>query len=73
MTFADSGSGLTFDMAVDVGFSDLTTGTPAGFSDCSYVPIADDYDPAVTFICFNPKGVMNAMSEWSVSFRARIE
>ena len=72
VTFTDSGSGLTFDSNTDLKFSDSVSGPPTDFSDCNYTPAAG-YDDAVTYICFNPKGEMNGMSEWSVSFRARID
>ena len=71
VTFTDNGSGLTFDVATDVGFSDAAT-APSDFSACNYTPNPNDYDDAVTFICFNPKGTMNAMSSWSVGFRSQI-
>ena len=73
VTFVENGSGLSFTTSTDVAFSNSTSGAPANFSDCNYTPTANDYDPAVTFICFNPKGTMNAASSWSVNFRARIE
>lgn len=57
----------------DVGFSNAAT-APGDFAACDYTPIAG-YDPAVTFICFNPKGVFltgDPAPSFSVSFRARI-
>lgn len=71
--WSGTGSGLTFDPAVDVAFSDAAS-PPADFSACTYSPAAG-YDPAVTYICFNPKGAMafgDPDPEFSVSFRARI-
>ncbi|MEL7130456.1 MAG: GEVED domain-containing protein, partial [Pseudomonadota bacterium] len=62
-----------FVFATDVGFSDAATG-PASFADCTYTPGAG-YDPAVRFVCFNPKGVMAAGDpdpEFAISFRTRI-
>jgi len=53
-------------------FSNSAT-RPATFGECNYSPTAGDYDFAVTFICFNPKGAMLAGSSWLVRFRARIE
>ena len=73
ITFTDNGSNLTFNPAADLQFSNITSGEPADFNACNYTPIANDYDPNVTFICLNPKGVMAAMSDWSVSFRAQIQ
>lgn len=62
-----------FDFANDVGFSDATS-RPATFADCAYAP-AIGYDPAVTYVCVNPKGVMQAGDpdpSFAVSFRVRI-
>ena len=62
-----------FVFADDVGFSDQST-RPADFASCDYDPVSG-FDPAVTFICFNPKGVFEAGDpnpSFSVSFRARI-
>ena len=75
VAFADlQATGLdTFNFANDVGFSDSTT-RPATFADCSYAP-AIGYDPAVTYVCVNPKGVMQAGDpdpSFAVSFRVRI-
>ncbi len=72
--WADVSSGLTFDASADVGFSASTSGPPASFAACNYTPTAG-YDRAVTHICFNPKGTMNAGDpdpSFAVSFRARI-
>ncbi len=71
VSFADSGSGLTFDYAADVGYSSATV-KPANFAGCDYTPLGAQYDPAVTYICFNPKGEMLPGSSWAVSFRAKI-
>ncbi len=70
VTFQETGSGLTFDFATNVGFSN-SSAAPASFSDCTYTPAAG-YDPNVAFICFNPSGSMAGGSNWAVSFRARI-
>lgn len=67
-------SGLTFNYGTDVGYSNSAT-KPANFAACTYSP-SSGYDPNVTFICFNPKGVFAAGTpdpEISFSFRARIE
>ena len=73
--FDGAGSGLTFDEATDLGFSNLAT-KPTSFSACNYSP-AVGYDPNVTFICLNPSGTMNegvfSSSEFSVSFRAAVK
>lgn len=49
--------GLTFTYGTDVRFSDAAV-KPA-FADCDYIPPAG-YDPAVRFICINPKGTLPA-------------
>ena len=72
VAFIDNGSSLSFSFGTDVGFSNSAT-RPATFGECNYSPTAGDYDFAVTFICFNPKGAMLAGSSWLVRFRARIE
>ncbi len=71
--FIDAGSGLSFTYSSDVGFAAGGT-APADFAACSYAPVPG-YDPAVTHICFNPKGAMAAGDPdpaFSVSFRAGI-
>tara|TARA_R100000935_G_C2841201_1_gene171143 strand:+ start:2423 stop:6214 length:3792 start_codon:yes stop_codon:yes gene_type:complete len=72
--FIDSASGLTYTYATDTGYSNLST-PPGSFGECSYIP-QNGYDPAVTYICFNPKGSMatgDPDPEFSLSFRARIK
>lgn len=74
VSFQESGSGLTFTYAADVAYSDLAT-TPSSFAACTYTP-AVGYDPNVTHICLNPKGIMGAGSpspEFSVNFRVKIK
>lgn len=71
IAFSANTSGLTFTYPADVGFASGVS-APASFAACSYTP-TNGYDEAVTFICFNPKGAMAAGSDWSVSFRARID
>jgi len=68
----ETGTGLSFTPATDLAYSNSTSGAPADFSACTYTPVGS-YDPAVTYICFNPKGAMASGSEFTVSFRARIE
>ncbi len=76
VAFNDQSSGLTFDAVTDVRFSN-TTSRPPSFLACSYSPLpAPAYDPAVRFICLNPKGVMAAGDpdpSFSLTFRARIK
>lgn len=74
IVFQDSGSGLTFNYATDVAFSDQAT-APNIFSDCSYTP-SPGYDSNVTFICINPKGVFAAgspTSSFSLFLRGQIQ
>ena len=62
-----------FVFANDVGFSD-DAAAPVDFVACDYDPVVG-FDPAVTYICFNPKGTFLAGDpdpSFSVSFRARI-
>ncbi|MEL6569485.1 MAG: choice-of-anchor L domain-containing protein [Pseudomonadota bacterium] len=71
--WSETNTNLFFTPVTDVAFSNSAS-RPAGFANCNYTPIAG-YDPAVTFICINPKGAMNSGDpdpEFSISFRARI-
>ncbi|MEM6946873.1 MAG: hypothetical protein AAF486_02160, partial [Pseudomonadota bacterium] len=71
--WSEAGTGLTFDPALDVGFSNAAA-RPSNFAACSYTPLAG-YDPAVRYLCLNPKGAMASGDPdptFSVSFRARI-
>jgi len=53
--------------------SDAVTFTePANFSQCGFVP-PSGYVPAVTFICFNPKGALAAGTGFELEFQARIK
>ncbi|MEO7689448.1 MAG: hypothetical protein ABIS51_09185 [Sphingomonas sp.] len=49
-------SGLTFTAATDIKYSNAAT-APATFAACTYTPVSA-YDPAVNFVCLNPKGTM---------------
>ena len=72
--FVDNGSSLTFSSASDLGFSDSPT-APGNFSDCDYVP-APGYDPAVRYVCFNPKGIFQSggsSPSFQVQFRIQIQ
>lgn len=73
IVFVDNGSTLSLDYNNDVAFSNQPT-MPVSFADCGYEPVSG-YDPAVTYICINPKGVFarpQPTSEFSVLLRARI-
>ena len=72
--FSSSGSGLTFDYAADVAYSNLAV-QPNEMSDCNYMPGAG-YDPNVTFVCIKPSGIFNSGTPdpfFEVSFRTRIK
>lgn len=72
--FAESGSGLSFDPAVDLGFSNGLT-RPSDFSQCNYTPLAG-YDPQVRYVCLRPTNAFlsGVPTPWaSFSFRARIK
>lgn len=71
--FTESGTALSFDPFLDVTFSDATV-RPIDGSDCNYVPI-NGYDPDVRFLCFAPKGILNAASPdpvFQLTFRVRL-
>lgn len=72
-------SNLTFNAATDIRYSNQAT-PPASFAACSaaphnYIPISA-YDPAVRFICINPKGIMAGSTGippgFTISFNARV-
>jgi uncharacterized repeat protein (TIGR01451 family) len=71
----ETGSGLTFNPATDLGFSNAAS-QPSDFTACNYTPAAG-YDPDVTFICLAPKGALAegaiTPSSMTLSFRARIK
>ncbi len=73
--FTPNASGLSFTEATDLGFSNAAT-QPTSFAQCSYTPMAG-YDPAITYVCFNPKGKFNAgslaASSFSVQFRVQVK
>ncbi|WP_240782146.1 CshA/CshB family fibrillar adhesin-related protein [Qipengyuania sediminis] len=68
-------SGLTFTPATDLRFSNATT-APASFAACTYTPVAA-YDPAVRYVCLNPKGTMAGSTgtppSFTISFDARVK
>jgi GEVED domain len=73
--FTQSGAGLTFTPATDLRYSNLAA-APASFAACTYTPVAG-YDPAVRYICFNPKGAMLSggapSPSFTMQFKARIK
>ncbi|MEM7767953.1 MAG: hypothetical protein AAF253_10765, partial [Pseudomonadota bacterium] len=54
--FTENGTGLSFNYSTDVGFS-VGPDRPASMLDCTDAPTAV-LDPAIRFVCFNPKGSM---------------
>ena len=71
--FEETGSGLSFDPALDLGFSSSPT-PPAGLDQCTYTPTAG-YDGNVRYICLRPTGAFQSgvpQPSASFSFRARI-
>jgi uncharacterized repeat protein (TIGR01451 family) len=74
VAFTGTGSGLTFNPATDVAYSNLVA-APANFAACTYTPAAG-YDLLVRHVCFNPKGALlssgTAAPQFSVQFRSRI-
>ena len=73
VAFTQTGSSVTFSPITDLRFSNSTI-RPSSFANCNYTPVAG-YDPNVTFVCFNPNGVLKAGTpnpSFALSFRARI-
>lgn len=66
LTQGSPSSSLTLNTATDVAYSNSNS-APASFSQCTYSP-TKAYDPAVKFICFNPKGSMSGSSGTAPSF-----
>ena len=64
-------SGLTFSAATDLRYSSAVT-APASFAACTYTPVAA-YDPAVRFVCLNPKGIMAGSTGIPPSFTLSIQ
>ena len=74
VTFSSIGSGLTFDYATDIAFSNLAA-TPSDMTDCNYTPTAG-YDPNVRYVCIKPTGIFSSGSpdpSFEVSFRTQIK
>ena len=64
-------SGLTFNTTNDIRYSNAAT-APTTFAGCSYTPVSA-YDPAVKFVCFNPKGTMAGSSGTPPSFTVSLQ
>ncbi|MEL7188970.1 MAG: GEVED domain-containing protein [Pseudomonadota bacterium] len=72
--FTDNGTGLSFNPVNDVAFSNSAI-APTSFAACNYNP-ASGYIGDVTYICFNPKGVMQdgpPDTSFQLQFKARIK
>src|SRR5690606_19909412 len=68
-------SALNFSAASDLRFSNAAS-PPASFSACNYTPVAA-YDPAVRYVCLNPKGAMAGSTgtppNFSLSVNVRVK
>lgn len=75
VAFSSAGSGLSFTEASDLAFSNAAS-RPANFAACTYSPVSG-YDPAVTYVCFNPKGRLKggtlSASSFSLQFRVQVK
>ena len=74
VAFIDNSSGLTFDYAADIGYSNAAA-KPNSMADCTYTP-AVGYDEAITYLCINPSGIFNSGTpapSFGISFRAQIK
>ena len=74
--FTDNGSGLTFNYASDVSYSNGVS-TPTSLAQCTYSP-AVGYDANVKHVCINPKGSMlgqtsTSIPGFTIAFRTRIK
>jgi hypothetical protein len=68
-------SGLTFNLATDVKFSNLAA-TPTSFAACTYVPTAG-FDANVKHVCIRPSGTMaggtgSGQPSFTVTFQVRV-
>jgi len=64
-------SNLTFTAATDIKYSNAAT-APTSFAACTYAPVSA-YDPAVNFVCLNPKGTMAASGGTPPGFTLSIQ
>lgn len=72
--FTTASTTLTFDPTNDVRYSNATS-APTAMAQCTYTPQAG-YDPAVRYICLNPKGMLGSgtpAGAFTVSIRYRIQ
>ncbi len=59
-------SALTFNAGTDIRYSNAVS-APSSFAACTYSPVSA-YDPAVHYICLNPKGTMAGSTGTPPSF-----
>ena len=72
ISFADSGSGLSFTYATDVAFSTGAT-RPADFNACSTIAPDSTYRSDITYVCLNPKGpFISGSPDPSISLKFRV-
>jgi len=64
-------SGLSFTAGTDIKYSNSGT-APTSFANCTYSPVSA-YDPAVKFVCLNPKGTMAGSTGTPPSFTLSIQ
>lgn len=64
-------SALTFNAANDIRYSNAGT-APTTYAGCTYAPVSA-YDPAVKFVCINPKGTMAGSTGTPTSFTISIQ
>lgn len=68
-------SNLAFTPSTDLRYSNAAT-PPSTFGACGYSPSAS-YDPAVRYVCMNPKGIMAGSTgippSFTISFNARVK
>ncbi|WP_248633944.1 CshA/CshB family fibrillar adhesin-related protein [Novosphingobium nitrogenifigens] len=64
-------SNLTFSAASNIAFSSSTI-APTSFAACTYTPTTS-YDPAVRFICLNPRGTMAGSTGTPPSFAITLQ
>jgi uncharacterized repeat protein (TIGR01451 family) len=68
-------SNLTFTAANDIRYSSAAT-APTTYAGCTYTPTSA-YDPAVKFVCINPKGTMAGSSgtppNFTISLQAQMK
>ncbi len=71
-----AGAGLTFTLGTDLRYSNAVS-APANFAACTYTPaVSNAYDPAIRFICVNPKGALASGApapNFTLQYKARIK